>query len=609
MKKSLRGRGFAPVRTEADAIAKINAQKGLPQEEADAILTGGFRGSDSAVPPEQPEVDEAPATPAPVNGLDKDGKRTITLTEDELKPYVNAEAQRIVDAAIAGQQAELNKVITDAQSAIQAANAQADAAKQEADRVKAELDRTNRIFSNLGHPAPTQGGGDRAYVPGVSFGIVRADKPLGAAQDFVTMLESNVYTPKVDVYSPNEGTSYHQKDTRQIQRWLREGNNFRHAMKDMENWAKGLGLLRGNDATSGSTGSGSIPAAFLDFLSIAMRMTHSPRYVFWQFATEQLELGRVPGNNILVPRFAWLDEPTSEDDFILDTASASTVIPADNQALSMTTVPVELKGYGLGKGSSTANRPVSIPELINAYSMVNLMQAVESRLMHNYYGFEDLLIRGKYRSTTNLYYNNNGVPTSTATDIDASGDDGTMTEEFLNGVNARLSTANVPTYANGKRVLVTSPLATSSLKNSLGDKAQAPSEAQIQEVTNIMNAGILGDGIQRVQGYYGDYCGFMCYESTAFGGGVPGTEGVNTVAMGGALGNGTFRSSYAFGPGAVGRGIGMPAEIRMDDSGQFGTKMRFIWRSIEGFGALDVDNAQAGQQDRVWELRTLDVPV
>lgn len=608
-----RGRGFAPVRTEADAIAKINAKKGLPQEEADAILAGGFRGSDSAVPPEQPEVDagEPPApTPAPI-GVDKDGNKTITLKADELKTFVDAAAQKAAQEMTAGQQAQINRILEDSQRAIAAAKDQAAQAQKEADVKAAELHRLNQVFDNLGYPTPTQSN-DRTYVPSPfgSIGVMtRSDRPIGAAADFVTMLESNVYTPKADVWSPNEGASYHQKDTREIQRWLRDGNNWKHAMKDMEIWAKGLGLLRGNDATSGSTSSSTIPSAFLDFLSITMRMTHSPRYVFWQFATEQLELGRVPGNNILVPRFAWLDEPTSEADFILDTASSSTVIPADNQALSMTTVAVELKGYGLGKGSSAANRPVSIPEFINAYSMVNLMQALESRLMHNYYGFEDLLIRGKYSSTTNRYYNDNGAATATVTDIATAGDDGTMTEEFLNSVHANLSAANVPTYANGKRVLVTNPFATASLKNSLGDKIQAPSEAQIQEVTNIMNAGTLGDGIQRVQGYYGDYCGFMCFESTAFGVGAAGTEGVNTVAMGGSLGNGTFRSSYVFGPGAVGRGIGMPVEIRMDDSGQFGTKMRFIWRSIEGFGALDVDNAVSGQQDRVWELRTLDLPV
>jgi hypothetical protein len=184
-----------------------------------------------------------------------------------------------------------------------------------------------------------------------------------------------------------------------------------------------------------------------------------------------------------------------------------------------------------------------------------------------------------------------------------------MTEDFLNGMSGEMTRRSIPTYENGKRVAVLNFKATQQLKNSLGDKLQAPSEAQIQEITNILNAGSLGDGIGRVTGYLGEYCNFMCFEGSSFATGAAGTEGVRTVTLGGSLGTGTGRSSYLFGPGAVGRGIGMPMEIRMDDSGQFGTKMRFIWRSIEGFGALDVQSSGTNQQDRVVEVRTLDLSV
>lgn len=606
MNRPQRPKGFGPAATEKDAILALNARKGLI--DADSLPMGGLVGFDSAIPPEQPEIEPKDSA---VKGVDFDGDETLTVKKDELQTLVQAQAKVVADQLTANQQEQLNKVVADSKAAIDAAREQARIAQQEADRLAAENRRVQAIFENLGHANPLAST-DRTYVPvAPGFNRLRSDKPIGAAADFISMLESDAYTPKRRVYDASNGEEVLQKDTRKIEEWLRDGKNFKHCMQDMEAWAKGMGLLRGNDATAGQTVGGSggpVQNAFLDYLSIMMRMTHSPRYVFWQFTINQLELGRVPGNNILVPRFAWLDEPSAEADFILDTASISQVITADNQAISMTTVPVELKGYGIGKGTKVENRPVAIPEFVTAYSMVNLMQAVDTRLMHHYYGFEDMMIRNLFAlaPASSTYYNNDSIPDIDPTAV-GTGDDGTLTEDFLNNVHAQMSAANIPVYENGMRVLITPPQATAQLKNSLGDKVEAPSEAALQEITNVLNAGTLGDGIQRVTGYYGNYCGFMCFESTAWGAGASGTAGVQTETMGGATSRVT-RTSFAFGPGAVGRGIGMPVEIRMDDSGQFGTKQRFIWRSIEGFGALDVTGAN-NQQNRVFELRTIDAPI
>lgn len=464
-------------------------------------------------------------------------------------------------------------------------------------------------------PALTATASDRAYGYNINTTYLPSSaEPQGAARDFVDMLQNPQYTPRTHVF--DDGEPVEQLDSRQIDRFFRE--NRVHVMRDMERLMKGNGLLRGSsdigrDSQAGPTlgVAGSIRDAFLPFLSSLMRSTHQPRYIFHQFATERLELGRVPGTTILVPRYQWLDDPIDLEDYLLDSSLFSASISPESQALQMLTTPVQLFGYGLGKGSRMGTRPIAIPEFIQASSLVELQNALYDRLGQNYNAFEDLAIRRIFQQTlqnpANIYYNNGGEVTSTPSVITA-GRDGTTTEEVLNSLASEMTRRQIPTYGNGLRMGVINTYSTTQLKNSLGDKLRANTESEIQEITNILNAGTLGDSLVKPNGYIGSYCGFMLFESGTIGIGLPGqpnSDGVTNNIYGAGT-SFVARDNLFFGPGVVGKGTSLPMSIRMDDSGSFGTKMRFIWRSMEGWGSLDCTSTNPGQQDRVLVLRNSD---
>ena len=78
-----------------------------------------------------------------------------------------------------------------------------------------------------------------------------------------------------------------------------------------------------------------------------------------------------------------------------------------------------------------------------------------------------------------------------------------------------------------------------------------------------------------------------------------------------AAGSATTRSNYAFGSDTIGRCVGTEMEIRRDTNDDFGRVGRYIWRSEEGFVAMDVDptgysdSSAVPQQLRVLDVRTI----
>ena len=631
-----RGDGFGEVKR---AINKQKRAKlGRPVDSAEHAetqpTTGGIRGNDEApvAPPEQPVVNDKKEDPKPAN----DG--SITLKPSEL------------DALIAGKARDLAvDMNSDVLAEVQALRAEIVETKQETDIAKAEADkkvkaaqdeteRLTRVLEVTGVSAGSTANAGSRSARSTAFNRLGSDDiPRGAAKDFIDAYNNRSYTPIKTVLDPQTGEMSEARDTRVIDEFTKK--EAEHLRADMERYAKGHGLLRGSDASlAGNTVGtpGSIPDGFLPYLSSIIRLTHAPKFVWWQFQNIMLDLAQRPGQTILVPRFDYLDEPDSEANYILDTALASANLSTDNQALIAQTVPVEIKGYGLGLGSAVNNRPVAIPEFIMATSMLELQGALIRNLGHNYYGFEDFMIRLNYRQAlfnpANIFYNVQGEVTNDATLV-VDGADGTGTEEALASLWARMNDADIPTLPDGKRVGVCSTRFLNQFKNSLADKIQVPTESQLMEMTNILNRTYPGGEIDKVSQYFGCYEGFHLYETLSTSrGATPASEGVysgdalpagagaldavppNTTSVGTTTtppANTVFRDSFFFGPGAIGHGVSMPMEIRQDDANQFQTKNRFIWRSIEGWGALDVSSldtagAATNQQNRVYVLRTSD---
>lgn len=555
----------------------------------------------------------------------------VTLTAAELDKIATDKASAMLSSYTVELQTKVDQQTQESARAVENLQLQLKQAQQDALASSAEVDRLKQVFKVSGYTQPnTKPAGGNIGTPGqsaspyagIGFNITGrpSENPLGSALDLCNILDSSQYTPRV-TKTGQDGESYQFSDWTKATEFYRA--NSAHLQRDMEMFARGNGLLNGgmtanpssNSSVAGSTSITTIPAAFLDYLSMVQRETHSPQFPWWQFTSNKYEIGNVPGTTALVPRFAYIDEATSEEDYTLDTTEFSTPISAENQALQLLTSPLTLKGYGLGKGNKNSNKPVAVPEFINASSMIDLMTAIDSRLWQNYCSFEDNAIRKRYFEVVALnpdlvYYNNAGVAVNDPTSIGVGGD-GTLSEDFLHSAFSEMANRNMLMFPSGEYAICVTPNQANQIRRSLDNKEQVFSEQQLMEITAILKVAAIGTGQMKPTGFIGRYCGFMVFCGTSWGQGLtPNNNGVASVTFGGAIGAKIVRKAYAFGMGAVGRGISMPFEIRQDGSGQFGTKLRFIWRSIESFGSLDVaNNGTNGQQDRVLELRSVDQPL
>lgn len=423
-----------------------------------------------------------------------------------------------------------------------------------------------------------------------------ADRPLGLAQDFMKACES---APAAIWVNRSTGERFVQRDMSQARHlFFTERSQLR---ADMEKLARDNGLLlgyRGMIASDAATVKADILPTLLDYMSLVLRETHAGRYVYWQFPFYQLELGRGPGDTVQVPRFRWLPEAATLAD---RTLTPGTNLSTSNQNLTAGAVSLTLGERGLGLNPTFP--PVAIPEFLSAYSMLNLENAVMSRLGHDYEAWEDLSIRARYFSTTRIVYNDRQSVTTVPGNLGA-GDDGTMTEAFLNMLYAYMSGLQIPTLDDGCYVLVCHDTALAQLKNSLSVKNRVLESGNPTEITMMFQAASNREQ-GKTSGYAGKACGFHIFSTNTHSLGAAGTQGAQNETLG--VGSTLTRTSLAFGRAAVARAIGMEAEVRRDNNDDFGRLNRFTWLSHEVTGDLDVDSAiNAEQQLRVVQVRTTD---
>lgn len=421
----------------------------------------------------------------------------------------------------------------------------------------------------------------------------------GLASDFATACES---APSAVWVNRNTGERFVQRDLSQARHlFFTQRDQLR---LDMQKMAIDSGFLRGGQyASDAPTVRANIPPALLDYLSLVLRETHCARYVYWQFPFYQLELGKGPGDTIQVARFRWLTEPSSVSD---RTLTPGTNLSGSSQNIAAAAVSIVLGERGLGSGVPATSLPVAVPEFLIATSMLNLENAVMSRLGHDYEVYEDLSIRTRYFATTRVVYNDRQSVTTSPLSI-AAGDDGTLTENFLNNLYAYMSGAQIPPLDDGCYVLVVHDIALAQYKNSLAARSRYIDPINMAELTMLLQAATNKE-MGRTSGYAGKMNGFHIFATNAHSMGVAGTEGVQLETL--AVGVTLTRTSFAFGRAAVARAIGMEAEMRRDTNDDFGRLNRWTWVSHETTGDLDVDPAiNAEQQLKVIEIHTLDVVV
>ncbi|NBU23826.1 MAG: hypothetical protein EBS38_08000 [Actinobacteria bacterium] len=577
---------------ESDAIAAINKRKigamgaiaGNDAVTSEPESQPGILGNDSADEPASAPVAETPADSTPA---------TATLTAEEL--------QALLRDAVAPLQENVNQL----QSDLATTRSQLEEAQQQLTTTQQDRDRLAGVFRVMGSQHP--GNSDKTGFPMVNtIASTRSDKAQGAAAEFLNTYDK---APRYE-HQDSDGMIRMIRDSRELTRFVRENRDS--IRKDMEVYAKNNGLLRGGNKAVGSdaaTVRADVPDGFLAYLSSVTRLTHIPSFIFHQFVNVKFDFAKGQGDTIKMPRFAYNSTPTATNDRLLSGSGTYAAIASGNQNLTQGAVSCTVQEWGLGLNNS--NAPIAIPQFVSAYSLLDLEQILERNLGYDHHFWQDMTIRGLWHPTSRIVYNNGGNVTTATADL-AAGDDGTLTEDFLDDLYSYMRGLQIPTYADGCYGLATHSKGRSQLRKSIADRFRFPTEAAITDVLNILNSATGGER-DRVSGYLGKISNFHVFETNAYGMGAAGTEGVQNETIAGSAR--LTRTSFAFGADSIGYGVGTEMEIRRDEKTDFGRIDRYIWREESGFVAIDVDptgysdSSAVPQQLRVLELRNLDQPL
>ena len=505
------------------------------------------------------------------------------------------------------------------EKAIQPLQSELDKAQQKAQKLEQELasaKQSEDVLAGLGKllgKSETKSEKSSMQMPNVNkLTSVHSDRLDGRLAEFMSVRDSSGVqyrqTPKglVPMYP-----------TYKLDSWMSELRNDKKAFKnflevEMTEFGKKHGLFRGNKMiTDGerraATTSADIPGGFLEVLSSIMRVNSRPGLVFWQFPTTIHQYDRGEGDTIQIPRAAYPAIATDSNERLLSGGNTYVPIDSSNQRVRTGVVRMNLNEYGRGRSEAP---PISIPTFVETYSMLPLMSILQRDLFYDYYNWEDLIIREQWRPTSKVYYNNGDEIVTAASSVTVGGQ---MTRKFLGAVYTQLANDRVIPLPDGNYGLVTNPTAIRQLKNSLDQYWLAPSESEIEALSNMFLMDYPNGEDLKIQNYRGLYEGFHIFETNSFANGGAGTEGVASETNGDSTSS-VVRTSYAFGYAASGRGIGgTGVQILFDEKTDFGRIDRAIWQSYEAHGPLDVDatgyndTSDVPQETRVFKINTFDV--
>lgn len=605
----------------AELYSKIEGNDNIPDEQ----LPPGYPISTNEIIPSSPTVasdsadtPEPTAAPIPV---------AVTVNTPSQSSYDNLTPQvlaAIKDRAIAQTREEEAKNRKQLEEDLQKTLSDFDKAREESQKreeaLRAEIDKTREdakmIMGLLANGSDIVGS---AVAEVSQFGIRQSDRTpfvyggggsnySDAYREMEAILSDKDRTPSYIGYNPVTGKQTLKRDTTALDRFI--ASHTKEAKDGLERALKRNGLLTGSASVrvgrDAPTNQGTVAPYYNEMLSGFLRQTHSAKYVFWQFVTTSIQAERNAGDTITVARYLFGDRGTTANDWRL---GPNALITPERQPIQASSVQLVVDEFGMG--ASAKVRPVSIPQFIQATCLADLLSALNVNLRANYEEFEDISIRSEYQKTTRVVYNNkSGIDTVVGNLNTAS--NGTLTLGFLSNLRAYLSGLQIPAFPDGSYVIVVNSRALAQLVTSLGQFNQFVNKQSIDEITNLVKE-INRFPDLKVNGYQFNVGGFMVFESNAISGGIPGTEGVQTVTTG--AGAQTARSSYAFGRDCVAKAIVDPFTIKQDSpSGQFNRFTDYIWTEISGVAPLDVDPASnplisASQQLRVVEVRTLDVEI
>lgn len=536
-------------------------------------------------------------------------QETITLTADQIRAFVEVKVSEST-TPIQERASELEKKNLE----IAAEN---ERLRQELESRKAELSNSQKTADVFRDISKLIGRPEAPMINAVTS--PHNNHPHGAVKELIELYAAKESKENLVQFN---GHGAVQRDPRPVQKVIQD--HFRearakgltwkdsHLVKDAESFFKSQGLLGGLSARATGPTLGVTPgigSIYLDVLSSMMRETHNQQNIWWQFPMTVYDASSAPNKSILIPRANTLPAPTNVNDFLIQTyntynpLSFSIGTTSDSQSLEITTVPVTVAQWGMGLSTNTGNRPVFIPEFTEQTSLLNLINILNTRLMQHYFAWEDLFIRTQFYQATTVYYNANGNVVTNPLSV-TSGFGGQCTNQFLSSVFSTLYAAKWPTMADGMYCLLLPPSSLNALKNDLENLYRVVTVEEREAVSNALLAAT-GINIGETSGYIGDYQGFHIFAGNSWGVGAAGVDPtVNTTVFG--AGSATTEDAFVFAPGAVGRGIALPVEMRASGVVPFQMGESYIWLSREQVAPVDLDaslDPSGSQQTRVAKLR------
>jgi hypothetical protein len=388
-------------------------------------------------------------------------------------------------------------------------------------------------------------------------------------------------------------------------------------VQELTEWGKRQGLFKGpggsaDRAINAGVVMDDMVGGFLPLLSSMLRYTHRGGYIFWQFPDVAIDHGRNRGDTIQIARYALNAEPANDSDWLLSGGGTWADLTTNSQGTETGVVDAVIKEYGMGKDTINANRPYVVPNFVQMYSALSVLESFNVNLMRNYMQFEDRYIRGLWTPTSRVVYNNGDTIETTVGNI-TTGSGGQFTLDFLYALELQMKTEYIPTFADNCYGLALNTIQWNQLRRSVlrFDANAFVNPQNAVDLLGLVNLLPALSDTDRVSGYKGRWGNFHVFEQNTFAMGAAGTSGVQNVTTG--VGSKLCRTAYAFGANTIGRGIGLPMEIRTQNGEiRWNRDQRFIWISHESFAALDVDPTgysdtdDVPQQSRVFQVRTFD---
>ncbi|MEO1523109.1 MAG: hypothetical protein AAFU78_20365, partial [Cyanobacteria bacterium J06633_2] len=273
----------------------------LSSDDVAALQTAKAKGkvaSDApSVTPEKPEPE----------------KNDSSDTQDDANNGNGLTLEQVQQAIAAALQANDEKHAQELDDLRQSLEAQLEAEKQAAEEQRQELEAERDNYKTVinvmgldkmkGHEAPAN------VVEGETKQSLEV---LGTGSPESRNYAKLIQAAPAKVVTGKRFSQAVQRDTRAADAYFRR--NRQAIAEGIEAELKNAGFLTGGVVTNAITVASDIPSISYEFLSAAIRETHYPDLIHWQFANTRLELGTRPGLSMAVPRYDDITRPTATSD-------------------------------------------------------------------------------------------------------------------------------------------------------------------------------------------------------------------------------------------------------------------------------------------------------